>query len=162
VRRSEMAAQDDMPAWVRDLEFLTEPLEGNKANFILQNAQRLRTYFEGRTGKIGQLFSIYDRHPPDTALDPQSGVLYFIRTEEGLQDKAISLKSVASGPSKHTWKMAWGRCVLRAAAPCRVWRRARMPRGVFLCGIIGRFRQEAAVACAVHAAHARCRAGKRT
>jgi len=49
------------------------------------------------------------RHPPDTALDPQSGVAYFIRIEEGLQDKAISLKSVATGPSKHTWKMAWGR-----------------------------------------------------
>jgi len=49
------------------------------------------------------------RHPPDTALDPQSGIAYFIRIEEGLQDKAISLKSVATGPSKHTWKMAWGR-----------------------------------------------------
>jgi len=76
---------DDMPAWVKDLDFLTEPLEGNKANFILQNSQRLRSYFEGRPGKFGQLFAIYDRHPPDTALDPQSGVLYFIRTEEGLQ-----------------------------------------------------------------------------
>jgi hypothetical protein len=84
-----MAAQDDMPAWVKDLDFLTEPLEGNKAYFILQNAQRLRTYFEGRPGKISQLFSIYDRHPPDTALDPQSGVLYFIRTEEGLQVRPV-------------------------------------------------------------------------
>jgi hypothetical protein len=86
-----MAAQDDMPAWVIDLDFLTEPLEGNKAYFILQNAQRLRTYFEGRPGKIGQLFSIYDRHPPDTALDPQSGVLYFIRTEEGLQVRPVCI-----------------------------------------------------------------------
>jgi hypothetical protein len=84
-----MAEQDDMPAWVKDLDFLTEPLEGNKAYFILQNAQRLRTYFEGRPGKISQLFSIYDRHPPDTALDPQSGVLYFIRTEEGLQVRPV-------------------------------------------------------------------------
>lgn len=84
-----MASQDDMPGWVKDLDFLTEPLEGNKAYFILQNAQRLRTFFDGRPGKIGQLFSIYDRHPPDTALDPQSGVLYFIRTEEGLQVRPI-------------------------------------------------------------------------
>lgn len=81
---AQMAA-DTMPAWVKDVDFLTEPLEGNKANFILQNSQRLRAYFEGKAGKVGQLFAIYDRHPPDTALDPQSGVLYFIRTEEGLQ-----------------------------------------------------------------------------
>ena len=80
-----VADVSDMPAWVRNLDFLTEPLEGNKANFILQNSQRLRAYFEGKPGKIGQLFATYDRHPPDTALDPQSGVLYFIRTEEGLQ-----------------------------------------------------------------------------
>lgn len=78
-------AADTMPAWVKDVDFLTEPLEGNKANFILQNSQRLRAYFEGKAGKVGQLFAIYDRHPPDTALDPQSGVLYFIRTDEGLQ-----------------------------------------------------------------------------
>ena len=80
-----MVSIDDMPAWVKDMEFLTEPLEGNKASYILKNSQRLRSYFQGRPGKIGQLFAIHDRHPPDTALDPQSGVLYFIRTEEGLQ-----------------------------------------------------------------------------
>ena len=80
-----MVSVDDMPVWVKDMEFLTEPLEGNKASFILKNSQRLRSYFQGRPGKIGQLFAIHDRHPPDTALDPQSGVLYFIRTEEGLQ-----------------------------------------------------------------------------
>jgi hypothetical protein len=86
-QQSAGAASDasDVPAWVKNLEFLTEPLEGNKANFILQNPKSLRAYFEGKHGKIGQLFATYDRHPPDTALDPQSGVLYFIRTEEGLQ-----------------------------------------------------------------------------
>jgi len=89
----------DMPAWVKDLDFLTEPLEGNKANFILQNSQRLRSYFEGRPGKFGQLFAIYDRHPPDTALDPQSGVLYFIRTEEGLQ--VVSLRQLFSNCLLH-------------------------------------------------------------
>lgn len=54
-------------------------------------------------------FCIYDRHPPATALEPMSGVMYFVRITEGLQDKAISLKSVATGPSNFVWKMAWGR-----------------------------------------------------
>lgn len=107
-----MASDGDMPAWVKDLDFLTEPLEGNKANFILQNSQRLRTYFEGRAGKIGQLFSIYDRHPRDTALDPQSGVLYFIRTEEGLQVRC-SLRHATRAMQISRHKVFWARpCIV--------------------------------------------------
>jgi hypothetical protein len=98
-----------MPAWVKDMEFLTEPLEGNKANFILQNSQRLRAYFQGRAGKMGQLFATYDRHPPDTALDPQSGVLYFIRTEEGLQVRC-SLHAMNNFAERRT-RCAVGPCL---------------------------------------------------
>jgi len=99
----------NLPMWVKNLEFLTEPLEGSKSSYILRNSELLRAYFRTQQGQMSELFAVYDRHPPNTALDPKSGTLYFIRTEEGLQDKAISLKSVASGPTKHTWKMAWGR-----------------------------------------------------
>jgi len=98
-----------LPLWVKNLEFLTEPLEGSKSSYILRNSELLRAYFQLQPGMLSELFAVYDRHPPNTALDPRSGTLYFIRTEEGLQDKSISLKSVASGPTKHTWKMAWGR-----------------------------------------------------
>ncbi len=37
--------------------------------------------------------------------------MYLIRTDEGLQDKAISLKSVAGGPSLHTWKVGKQTCI---------------------------------------------------
>eukprot|EP00960_Hanusia_phi_P048318 758874-Hanusia_phi.AAC.3 len=105
-----------LPLWVKNLEFLTEPLEGSKSSYILRNSELLRAYFQLQPGMLSELFAVYDRHPPNTALDPRSGTLYFIRTEEGLQDKSISLKSVASGPTKHTWKMAWGRSELRVRA----------------------------------------------
>jgi hypothetical protein len=32
-----------------------------------------------------ELFQIHDRHPEKTVTEPQSGIMYFIRVEEGLQ-----------------------------------------------------------------------------
>lgn len=97
-----------LPLWVLDEDFMTEPLEGYKASFFLRNSELVRNHFL-RKNPNTSLFAVHQRHPAQTVMDPQSGALYYIRTEEGLQDKAISLKSVATGPAKHTWKMAWGR-----------------------------------------------------
>ncbi len=46
-------------------------------------------------------FCIFDKHPGSTALDPQSGTVYFVRTSEGLQVRCVCTKEL---PTRIDWK----------------------------------------------------------